>query len=56
MTLTQMVEFGMLLRKNTEASKFYDRCTPAQKQAIQSQLSNVQHMEAFVRHLPSAAL
>lgn len=56
MSLTPMIEFGLLLRENNESSKFYERCTPAQKQSIHAQLDKVQHMESFIRHLPSAAL
>ena len=48
--------FQSCLRRNREAARFFDACTPGQKEASLSQLDNVEHMDAFVRHLPSAAL
>ena len=53
------VTFGELLQKNPQASAFYDRCTPAQRQAILLQLSQVNtqsQLKAFVDNLPSTAL
>ena len=53
------VTFGELLQKNPQASAFYDRCTPAQRQAISLQLSQVNtqsQLKAFVDNLPSSAL
>ncbi len=53
------VTFGELLQKNPQASAFYDRCTPAQRQAILLQLSQVNtqsQLKAFVDNLPSSAL
>ena len=47
--------FQSCLRRNREAARFFDACTPGQKEAILSQLDKVEHMDAFVRHLPSAA-
>ena len=46
--------FQSCLRRNREAARFFDACTPGQKEAILSQLDKVEHMDAFVRHLPSA--
>jgi len=46
--------FQSCLRRNREAARFFDACTPGQKEAILSQLDKVEHMD--VRHLPSAAL
>lgn len=51
--------FHALLRTHPEAARFYDRCTPAQKQAIAHQLAALRtpdQLTAFVRDLPSAAL
>ena len=51
--------FGMALLQNTEAANFYQRCTPAQQQAILGQagmLKSSEEMKAFVANLPSAAL
>lgn len=44
--------FQSCLRRNREAARFFDACTPGQKEAILSQLDKVEHMDAFVRHLP----
>mgnify|MGYP001082163154 FL=1 len=57
--LTPAVTFGQLLRENPQASQFYDRCTPEQRQAILLQLPQFQtpaQVRAFVDKLPSAAL
>ena len=57
--LTPAVTFGQLLRENPQASQFYDRCTPEQRQAILLQLPQFQppaQVRAFVDNLPSAAL
>lgn len=54
--LTNAAAFGALLRENGEAARFYDSCTPEQKQAILLQLGQVQDMAGFVAHLSSAAL
>ena len=57
--LSAALRFGQLLEKNPQASAFYDSCTPQQRQAILLQLSELhsaQQLEAFVDHLPSAAL
>ena len=51
--------FAALLCQDKTASQFYDRCTPAQKQAIYAQIQKIdtkEQMEAFVAQLPSAAL
>lgn len=51
--------FGMALMQNSEAAKFYENCTDAQKAAIMGQLHNIdskEQMKAFVDHLPSAVL
>ena len=48
--------FQSCLRRNREAARFFDACTPGQKEAILSQLDKVEHMDAFVRHLPSGAV
>ncbi len=53
------VTFGELLQKNPQASAFYDRCTPDQRQAILLQLGQMtsqSQLRAFVDNLPSAAL
>lgn len=53
------VTFGELLQKNARACAFYDRCTPAQRQAIllqMGQISSQSQLKAFVDNLPSAAL
>ena len=53
------VTFGELLQKNPQAAAFYDRCTPAQRQAIllqMGQMSSQSQLQAFVDNLPSAAL
>ena len=52
------VTFGELLQKNPQASAFYDRCTPDQRQAILLQLGQMtsqSQLRAFVDNLPSAA-
>ena len=53
------VTFGELLQHNPQASAFYDRCTPEQRQAILLQLGQMtsqSQLQAFVDNLPSAAL
>lgn len=54
--LEPFIAFGALLRDDPEASRFYDACTPAQRQAIirQLPLQTPETMPAFVSHLPSA--
>ena len=59
LNMNAAVTFGELLQKNPQASAFYDRCTPAQRQAILLQLSQVNtqsQLKAFVDNLPSSAL
>ncbi len=58
-TMNAAVTFGELLQHNPQASAFYDRCTPEQRQAILLQLgqmTNQSQLQAFVDNLPSAAL
>ena len=53
------VTFGELLQKNPQASAFYDRCTPEQRNAILLQLGQItsrSQLRAFVDNLPSASL
>ena len=53
------VAFGALLREHPDTARFYDGCTAEQRNAILQQLSQVksrQELDAFVAHLPSAAL
>lgn len=53
------VTFGELLQKNPQASAFYDRCTPEQRQAILFQLSRItsqSQLRAFVDNLPGSAV
>lgn len=53
------VAFGQLLRQNPQASRFFDSCTSEQRQAILLQLPQLEtpeQLQAFVEHLPSAAL
>ncbi|MCI7660458.1 hypothetical protein [Flintibacter sp.] len=55
----QMETFGALLRQYPQSSRFYDSCTPQQRQAILDQLSQLTshaQIQGFVEHLPSAAL
>ncbi len=37
--MQQATAFGALLRQNPQAARFYDSCTPQQRQAILEQLS-----------------
>lgn len=56
---TQFQEFQALLRRDLRAAQFYNSCTDTQKRAILLQLRNIQtpeRLDAFVEHLPSAAL
>ena len=58
-TTHQMESFGALLRQYPQSSRFYDSCTPQQRQAILDQLSHLTshaQNQGFVEHLPSAAL
>lgn len=55
----QAAAFGILLRQNPQASRFFDSCTPTQKEAIMAQLPQLTsqaQLKGFVEHLPSAAL
>lgn len=55
----QIAAFGVLLRQNPQSSRFYDSCTPQQRQAILDQLPKMTspaQLQGFVDHLPSAAL
>lgn len=55
----QLETFGTLLRQYPQSSRFYDSCTPQQRQAILEQLSQLTshaQIQGFVEHLPSAAL
>lgn len=55
----QLEAFGTLLRQYPQSSRFYDSCTPQQRQAILDQLSQLTshtQIQGFVEHLPSAAL
>lgn len=55
----QMETFGDLLQQYPQSSRFYDSCTPQQRQAILDQLSQLTsqaQLQGFVEHLPSAAL
>ena len=48
-----------LLRQDPRAARFYDSCTPEQKQAILLQLPEMKsdsQLRAFVANLPSATL
>lgn len=57
--LNAAVTFGELLQKNPQASAFYDRCTPDQRQAILLQMSQMDsraQLKAFVDNLPSSAV
>ena len=57
--LEPAVTFGALLRQNPKAARFYDRCTPEQRQAILLQLPEMKtesQLRAFVDNLPSATL
>ncbi len=57
--MNQATAFGILLEKNPQAARFYDNCTPEQRQAILLQLPQITsqaQLQAFVDHLPSAAL
>lgn len=59
LNMNAAVTFGELLQKNPQASAFYDRCTPEQRQAILLQLgqmSSQAQLQAFVDNLPSASL
>lgn len=51
--------FGALLQQYPQSSRFYNSCTPQQRQAILDQLSQLTsqaQLQGFVEHLPSAAL
>lgn len=53
------VTFGELLQKNPQAAAFYDRCTPAQRQAILLQLGQMTsqaQLQSFIDNLPSSAV
>ena len=57
--MQQATAFGALLRQNPQAARFYDSCTPQQRQAILEQLSQLTsqaQLQSFVEHLTSAAL
>ena len=57
--LRSAVNFGEMLRKNPQASAFYDRCTPEQRSAILLQVgqtNSAAQLKAIIDHLPSAAL
>lgn len=58
-TTHQLETFGALLRQYPQSSRFYNSCTPQQRQAILEQLSQLTsqaQLQGFVEHLPSAAL
>lgn len=58
-TRNQASAFGALLRQYPQSSRFYDSCTPQQRQVILEQLSQLTsqaQLQGFVEHLPSAAL
>ncbi|MCI7126115.1 MAG: hypothetical protein MR935_08000 [Agathobaculum sp.] len=51
--------FSALLSDDPAASAFFSDCTTEQKQAIRRQAERIddpESMQAFVEHLPSAAL
>ena len=51
--------FQGCLQSHPSAARFYQNCSPQQKQAILSQLhqlSTPQQVRSFAAHLPSAAL
>ena len=57
--LRSAVNFGEMLRKNPQASAFYDRCTPEQRSAIllqMGQMTSQAQLRAFVDNLPSMSL
>ena len=59
LNMNAAVTFGELLQKNPQASAFYDRCTPEQRNAILLQLGQMNsqsQLKAFVDNLPSASL
>ncbi len=59
LNMNAAVTFGELLQKNPQASAFYDRCTPEQRNAILLQLGQMtsqSQLRAFVNNLPSASL
>ncbi|MCI8304059.1 MAG: YdeI/OmpD-associated family protein [Lawsonibacter sp.] len=59
LNMNAAVTFGELLQKNPQASAFYDRCTPEQRNAILLQLGQItsrSQLRAFVDNLPSASL
>lgn len=58
LNMNAAVTFGELLQKNPQASAYYDRCTPEQRQAILLQLGQMtsqSQLRAFVEDLPSFA-
>lgn len=58
LNMNAAVTFGELLQKNPQAAAYYDRCTPAQRQAILLQLGQMtsqSQLRAFVDNLPSAS-
>lgn len=55
----QLETFGALLQQYPQSFRFYNSCTPQQRQAILDQLSQLTsqaQLQGFVEHLPSAAL
>lgn len=57
--LSAAATFDRLLRQDRRAAQFYAACTPTQRNAILCQLSRLEsqaQVQAFVEHLPSAAL
>ncbi len=59
LNMNAAVTFGELLQSNPQAASYYDRCTPAQRQAILLQLgqmSSQSQLRAFVDNLPGMSL
>ncbi|MCI8913387.1 MAG: hypothetical protein HFF38_04525 [Lawsonibacter sp.] len=57
--LRSAVNFGELLRKNPQASAFYDNCTQEQRNAILLQVgqtNSAAQLKALIDNLPSTAL
>lgn len=55
--LKPAIAFGTLLREDPEASRYYDGCTPAQRQEIILRLHQIpiEEMPAFVAGLAATA-
>ena len=59
LNMNAAVTFGQLLHHNPQASAYYDRCTPKQREAILLQLGQMtsqSQLQAFMDNLPSASL